>query len=70
MDSITNSFRPFKVVKNQSHVGFYTGAVNFAKVSYYLLSAIYIVVLPVITQYYANKEIAKALETIKTVSDA
>jgi Membrane protein involved in the export of O-antigen and teichoic acid len=56
-------------VKNQSHVGFYTGAVNFAKVSYYLLSAIYIVVLPVITQYYANKEIAKALETIKTLGN-
>ncbi len=56
-------------VVNESHVGYYTGAVNFAKVSYYLLSAIYIVVLPVITQYYANKEITKAQETIKILGN-
>ena len=56
-------------VVNESHVGYYTGAVNFAKVSYYLLSAIYIVVLPVITQYYAKQEITKARETIKILGN-
>jgi len=58
------------LVADEAHVGYYTGAVNFAKVSYYLLSAIYIVVLPVITKYYADKNKEGARVTISSLSNA
>lgn len=57
------------LVKNENHVGYYTGAVNFAKVSYYLLSAVYIVVLPMISQFYAKKDFVKAKEIICVLND-
>ena len=55
------------LVDNPSYVGYYTGAVNFAKVSYYLLTAVYIVALPIVTQEYAQKNYNKAQDTIKTL---
>lgn len=54
-------------VENQNYVGYYTGAVNFAKVSYYLLSAVYIVALPTVTQEYAQNNFTKAQNTIKNL---
>lgn len=44
------------LVTDADAVGFYTGATNFAKVSYYLLSAIYLIALPVITRRYNSED--------------
>lgn len=52
------------VSANGDYVGYYTGAVTFGKISYYLLSAFYIVLLPVISKKYINGEIEKAKSTI------
>lgn len=57
------------LVMDKDYVGYYTGAVNFAKVSYYLLSAVYIVVLPTITKYYYKSEMEKARLTIRMLND-
>ena len=57
-------------VINRNEVGYYTAAVNFAKVPYYLLTAFYIVVLPVITTYYIHKEIKKAQKKINVFINA
>lgn len=56
---IVNTF-----VRNKDLVGYYTGAVNFGKIPYYLLSAFYIVILPVVTQQYTNGFIKEARNTI------
>ena len=58
------------LVDEEAYVGYYTGAVNFAKVSYYLLSAIYIMVLPMLSQFYAQKKINRARETINVLNEA
>lgn len=52
------------LVSKAEYVGYYTGAVNFAKVSYYLLSAIYLVVLPMITKFYHEQKMEQASSTI------
>lgn len=54
-------------VKNQDYVGFYTGASNFAKVSYYLLTAIYLVSLPAITSKFSQKDIDGCNDTIRNL---
>ncbi len=46
-------------------VGYYNGAVQFGKASYYLLGAFYIVVLPVVTKFYKEKQIKKAAVSIR-----
>lgn len=55
------------LVQEQNQVGYYTGAVNFSKVSYYLLSAVYIVVLPTVSSLYSNKKIEEARKVINTL---
>ncbi len=48
-------------------VGYYTGVANFAKIPYYLLTAFYTVVLPVITGNYMQGKIEEAREKIGDV---
>ena len=48
-------------------VGYYTGVVNFAKIPYYLLTAFYTVVLPVVTGSYVQGKIEEAREKITDV---
>ncbi len=48
-------------------VGYYTGVANFAKIPYYLLTAFYTVVLPVITGSYIQGRIGEAREKIADV---
>lgn len=55
------------LVEDSDQVGYYTGAVNFAKVSYYLLSAVYLVVLPTISSFYAKNKKEEARKTITTL---
>lgn len=44
-----------KVISQDNElVGYYTGAVTFAKLPYYLVSAFFIVILPVVTEQYEN----------------
>lgn len=45
--------------------GAYTAAVQWGKASYYLLGAFYIVVLPVVTKYYKENQLAKAATSIR-----
>ncbi|MCR4704730.1 MAG: oligosaccharide flippase family protein [Lachnospiraceae bacterium] len=49
---------------NAADVGYYTGVVNFAKIPYYLLTAIYTVALPVITELYARGALKEARDRI------
>lgn len=56
------------LITNESHVGYYTGAVNFAKVSYYLLSAIYIVALPAVSQAHSQNSVVKERKIINSLS--
>ena len=48
-------------------VGYYTGVVNFAKIPYYLLTAFYTVVLPVVTGSYVQGKIEEARGKIADV---
>lgn len=48
-------------------IGFYTGAVNFGKISYYILTAFFLVVLPIIAELYEKKELIRLKETVYTV---
>lgn len=57
------------LILDANQVGYYTGAVNFAKVSYYLLSAVYIVTLPMITKYYVSGNVKMAREMIRALND-
>lgn len=45
-------------------IGFYTGAVNFGKISYYLLTAFFLVILPLIAQLYEKKDFIKLKENV------
>ncbi len=56
------------LIKNGNHIGYYTGAVNFAKVSYYLLSAIYIVALPAVSQAHSQNSIEKTIKIINALN--
>ena len=55
------------LVKDHRYIGYYTGAVNLAKVTYYLLSAIYLVILPTITVHVSRGHISKAKDTISAL---
>ena len=46
-------------------VGYYTAAVTIGKVPYYLLSAFFLVVLPVVTRYYVKNAMERAAEVIR-----
>ena len=48
-------------------VGYYTGCTTFGQVPYFLLTAIYLVILPIITQYYNNSDIRGANRTMKDI---
>lgn len=48
-------------------VGYYTGVANFAKIPYYLLTAFYTVVLPIITGNYIQGKMEEAREKIGDV---
>lgn len=52
------------VEQDGARVGYYTGAVTFGKVSYYLLAAFYIVLLPVVSKQYEKGEMEKARNVI------
>lgn len=52
-------------VPNGDAVGYYTGATNFAKASYYLLTAVYLVALPTISKKYNDGDIQGSCNTIK-----
>ena len=58
------------LVAEKKYVGYYTGAINFAKVSYYLLSAIYIVLLPTIAKFYSENKIEDARNIIVAFGNA
>lgn len=47
-------------------VGYYTGAVNFGKITYYLLTAFFLIVLPVIVDLYIRNNYEAIKETIKS----
>lgn len=53
--------------KNNELVGYYTGAVTFGKVPYFLVSAFYLVALPVVTHYYSEGKIEKAKSSIQNL---
>ena len=48
-------------------VGFYTGASTFSKVPYHLMTAFFLVVLPVVSRYRAQGEHKKAASAIRAV---
>lgn len=52
-------------VLNNNEVGYYTGASNFSKVSYYLLSAIYLIALPIVTGRYSKGDLTGCSDIIK-----
>lgn len=56
-----------RISSDNEIVGYYTGVVNFAKIPYYLLTAFYTVVLPVVTGSYVQGKIAEAREKISDV---
>ena len=56
-----------RVAGDNEIVGYYTGVANFAKIPYYLLTAFYTVVLPVITGNYMCGKIEEAKEKISDV---
>lgn len=47
--------------------GYYTGGINFAKVSYFILSAFFTIILPIVTRYYTEGKLAEAKKTIETM---
>lgn len=53
------------LVTDMDQVGYYTAATNFAKVAYYLLSALYLVSLPVLTAQYSRKDEEGCSSTIQ-----
>lgn len=56
-----------RVSSDNEIVGYYTGVVNFAKIPYYLLTACYTVVLPVVTESYVQGKLCEAREKISEV---
>lgn len=51
-------------IKNPEEIGYYTGAVNFAKITYYVLTAFFLVVLPIVSDLYEKRDFAKIKENI------
>ena len=56
-----------RVSGDNEAVGYYTGVANFAKIPYYLLTAFYTVVLPIVTGNYMQGKIEEAREKIADV---
>ena len=54
-------------VSQDAEVGYYTGAVNFAKIPYYLLTAVFLVLLPVISSYYSAEKIEEAKKATQNI---
>ncbi len=52
---------------NNEIVGFYTGAVTCGKVPFYFIQAVFLVILPIVTGYYAQKKIEEARKSIQEV---
>lgn len=55
---------------DSSYAGYYTGAINFAKIPYFLLNAIFIVMLPVITSLYAQEKYSEAKTAIVNILES
>lgn len=53
------------VVVDKAMTGYYTGAVNFAKLSYFLLTAFFTIILPVVAKHFSENNSEKVLSTIK-----
>lgn len=53
------------LVADKDMAGFYTGAINFSKVSYFLLSAFFTIILPTATGYYVTKRYDELKQTIR-----
>ncbi len=53
--------------QNNTIVGYYTGCTTFGQVPYFLLTAIYLVTLPVITKYYNEANLSKVRQVIKDI---
>jgi O-antigen/teichoic acid export membrane protein len=52
---------------NKELIGWYTGAVTFGKVPYFLVAAFYLVILPIVTDYYSQGKLEEAKNTIKNL---
>lgn len=50
-----------------SMAGYYTGGINFAKVSYFILSAFFTIILPIVTRYYTENNMEEARKTIRNM---
>lgn len=55
------------IANDKDMAGFYTGAVNFAKVSYFVLSAFFNIILPTVTRYYTEGNTEKVKYTIRSM---
>lgn len=55
------------IILQPEMTGYYTGAVNFSKVSYYLLTAFFTISLPVVTKCYEDDEIQKLNSIMKKI---
>ncbi|MFT8356974.1 MAG: oligosaccharide flippase family protein [Bifidobacterium aquikefiri] len=53
------------VVKPASMAGYYTGAVNFGKLSYYLMTAFFTVILPVVAKAVGQNDVHGAVKQVK-----
>ncbi len=54
---------------NPAYTGYYTGIMNFAKVPYFLLTAAFLVILPVITTLYADNQLLLLQKRITQLLD-
>lgn len=55
------------ISQNNTLVGYYTGCTTFGQVPYFLLTAIYLVILPVITKNYNDNNLYKARQIMKEI---
>lgn len=55
------------ITADNTVVGYYTGASTFSKVPYHLLTAVFLVILPIVSRYRAQGEQEKAKNTIRDV---
>ncbi|MFT9305200.1 MAG: oligosaccharide flippase family protein [Bifidobacterium aquikefiri] len=53
------------VVEPASMAGYYTGAVNFGKLSYYLMTAFFTVILPVVAKAIGQNDVHGAVKQVK-----
>lgn len=53
------------VVEPAAMAGYYTGAVNFGKLSYYLMTAFFTIILPVVANAIGRNDVHKAIERVK-----